>query len=1070
MIVPIKHILNETGVSQVFKLIVPAGDYEGEYIIKTPASWNEVDSIVNINEEYFNIEDFIIGNSTKLKFSEFSDPAAFNLIRNVYNEQAGDARIIFKWIAVKNGVEYDLLAENFEINFNKKSEAFEKTMLATEVELIKSEAQNKLYTREDTTIDLFDTKDLDENDIDPVTTFAIGYKKGDQILSNFYTFDISQFYFGVDGGVQSFFYSFVRADDYAFGINSNKYASWRNNDTSAGARTYQGPFIETNISLPNLKAEISNMNILVEKGIAGENFADASLFAVIRVGSNEVRKVFIKQTVSVPIPAGGTYGEIKIDNLIVELGNLNPGENLTFEIRSNVSENLKGFPLSDNTSIELTTNIESPLVKTKGIRLLEALNQIAKNYTSGEVTADSYILGPGGSFYNTSISTGMYLRGLPEVYLSQKMKTSLKDILHEGAAKLMALGYDVLDDKLIVEDIDYFFKDLRCYDLSEAQYLREGFKLEHDTSVSYNNLLFGSKKYSTEVKFDIKNFNTSAELSTPIKTNKNKLDKQTDLIIDSFKIQELIEDKSSATNDNDDDKVLIDMVEVNDVWDQGVFQNCSHSEDGGNLLLNCVSPSFDTTLIEVGNLIEIVDGYNKGTWTVLSITDSKMKLDKTTGIQVGIVDTPIRYKITSLIKNRTNEGFTVYDESIFNPQTATNIRHNPKYHLARWWSLFGSGLRKKLNTESLKVTNYKNNSEAKMEIVSSDMSNELQGQVTVGANEELLRLRDFKPTFFNGEKIEISLNKITFEQFLEIYSNWKFGPDNNRALSRGYLSCNTPYGIYDIYPFGPSAFSHNKAKNTLHIKGKVKGRSIENPILLSVIQVDRNTVTLTWDYVTEYVNPSIKIQYSLDGSNWETIHTVNNLKTATFSNDIFNGIMTGETVYFRIIATNAEFYNKVSNSLWAIWQFNDWAIKEISRTENVNCGYSYLIFEIKGTVNLSLLWQFFTSEDGGEAYVTDLSDNSNIITFTPPYTGDQITSLSLLNETKQYSIMVKNANKTSSGNLLSCTFGNILVIVEANLSIGITDLSNNEMTNILLDATTTKRYRESSTITDPEIP
>ncbi|ALR29772.1 hypothetical protein ATE47_04205 [Chryseobacterium sp. IHB B 17019] len=1064
--VPIKHILNESGVSERFKLVVPDGNYEGEYSIKKPDGWNDIDSIVNINEEFFNIEDFIIGSSTKIKFTQFSDPESFNLIRNVYNEKGGDGRIIFKWIAVKDGIEYDLLSENFEINFNKKMESFEKTMMATEIELIKSESQNKIYTREDITVDLFDTKDLDENDINPVATFPIGYKKGDKVLSNFYTFDISQFYFGVNGGVKSFFYSFVRADDSGFGINTNKYSSWRNSDTRLGARNYQGPFVETNINLPNLKAEISNMNILVEKDIAGENFADASLFAIIRVGDTEVRRVFLKQTVSVPIPAGGTYGEIKIDNAIYELGNLNPGENLTFEIISNVSENLKGFPLGDNTSIELTTNIESPLVRTKGIRLLEALNQIAKNYTSGEITADSFILGSGGSFYNTSISTGMYLRGLPEIYLSQKMKTSLKSILHEGAAKLLALGYDVMDNKLIVEDIGYFFKDLKCYDLSEKQYVREGFKLEHDNDISYNNLLFGSKKYSTEVKFDIKNFNTSAELSTPIKTNKNKFDKQTELIIDSFKIQELIEDKSSATNDNDDDKVLIDMVQVNDVWDQGVFQNCSHTEDGGNLLLNCVSPPFDTTLIEVGNLIEIVDGYNKGTWTVLEISGAKMKLDKTSGIQSGIVDTPIKYKITALVKNRTNEGFNIYSlndqPTIFSPETATNIRHNPKYQLARWWPLFGSGLRKKLNSELLKVTNYKNNSEAKMEIVTSDMSNELQGPVVVGEDETLSRMRDYKATFFTGEKIEISYDKITFEEFFDIYNNWKFGENNNRAMSRGFISCNTPYGIYDIYPFGPGAFSHSKAKNTLNIKGKVKGRSVENPILLSVIQVDRNTVTLNWDYVIDYVNPVIKIQYSLDGSNWETIHTVSNVKTATFSNNIFNGIMTGETVYFRVCVTTADFYNKVSNSLWAIWQFNDWAIKEISRTENVNCGYSYLTFEIKGTGNFEIFWSFFTSVSGGESYVTDLSDNSTVVSFAPPYPGDQTTTLSMTNETKQFSVMVKNSNKTAGGITLSCTFGNVIYPVDATLNFEITDLATGDINYWVLSAETEKRYRGNS--------
>lgn len=1067
--VPIKHILYEYGVDQIFKLSIPGGE---SHIIKQPEGWDEVESIVNINEETFNVEDFIVGSNTKLKFSEYTDKVAYDLIRSVYNSSGGDGRLIFKWIAVKDDVEYDLLGDRFELNFNKKNESFDKNYMKIEMELVKNEAVNKMYTREDTTIDLFADKDLDDNNITPVSTFNIGYKKGDQILSNFYTFDISQYKFGVNGGVKSFFYSFVRSDDYSFGTNTNNYASWKNSDTMTGGRKYQGPFVETNITLSNLKVEISNMNISVQKAIAGDNFADATLFAVIRGNNQEIRKP-ITSTVSVPLPGGGTYGEIKIDNGIFDLGNLMPGQNLTFEIISNADENLKARPLGDNTSIEITTNIESPLVKTKGVRLIEALNQIAKNYTSGVITSESFVLGMGGAFYNTSISTGMYLRGLPDIYLSQKMKTSLKAILNEGSAKLLALGYDITEDKLIVENIGYFFKDLRIYDLSEKQYLMEGFSIENDTSVSYNNLVFGSKKYSTDVKFDIKNFNTVAELSTPIKTNKNKLDKQTDLIIDSFKIQELIEDKSSSTNDNDDDKVLIDMVQVNDIWDQGVFQNCSHSQEGGSLLLSCTSPSFDTTLIEVGSSIQIVEGKNVGSWTVLSIEGAKMKVNKTSGIESGIVDTPIRYKIDALIKNRTNEGFIVDGETVFRPQTSTNIRHNPKYQMARWWPLFGSGLRKKIDSDTLKVTNYKNNSEAKVKIVGSDMTNELPGDVIVGSNEDLLRFRDFEQTFFNGEQIEITYSKVAFEEFYLIYNNWRYGEGNDRTKSRGYISCNTPFGIYDVYPFGPEAFKHNKATNTLTIKGKVKGKSVDNPVLLSVVQVDRNTVTLTWDYVVEYISPVIKIQYSLEGSNWETVHTVTNVKTATFSTSVFNSIITGTDVYFRIIAITADYYNKVSNTRLVTWAFNDWILREISRTENIGCGYSYLTLELLGTVNLEIKFTYSDLPGGGEYSAIDSDANTLAYfnsTYGPGNTNIQTETYSITSESKLIYIQLKNSDKTESGQPLNCNSGTVIYNVRSSLNIDFKDLSTGDITSLSLLSRIFKKYFDYSPDIDPEIP
>jgi hypothetical protein len=1068
--VPIKHLLNETGVDQIFKLIVPEGNYAGEYITSMPKGWNEVDSIVSINDEFFNVEDFIIGDNTKLKFTEFTDKKTFDLIRNVYNEQGGDGRLIFKWIAEKDGIQYDLLSENFEINLNKKSESFDKSMMMTEVELKKSEAQNKIYTREDTTIDLFETKDLDENDIEPVSVFDIGFKKGDRVLSNFYTYDISQrkTIYVDHQSVTKALPSFRRSNDYEFGTNTNQMCGYR--ERPFYPPISQGPFVSTNITLKNIKIEISNMSI-------GLIFRTGTLYAVINGANNSERLVPLENTI--PNPSTPAIGMINIDNKTYVLSDgLLPGESLSLEIRPSDNGEFYMTSQKTDTSIEITTDMEAPLVRTKAVRLFDAINQLAKNYSAGEITAESFILDEGGNYYDTSISTGIYLRGLPAVYLSQKLKTSLKALFQEGAAKLLALGFDVLGSKFVVEDINYFFKDLKCYDLSEKLYLNEDFKIENDPDVSYNNLMFGSKKYSTNQKFDIKNFNTVIEVNTPIKSNKNKFDKQADLIIDPYKIKEMIEDKSSSTNDNDDDKVLIDMVKVVDYWDYGVFENCTHSIVSGYLQLSCTQTSFDTTLMEVGKLVQITEGLNEGSWTILEIVDFKLKLDKTTGIQEGTNDTPIRYEITSLTKNRTIEGFTGYNNTIWSAETTTNIRYNPKYQLARWFPYFGSGLRKKISTELLKVASYKNNSEAQMTIVAPDMPNELQGEVIVGGNETLARMRDYKATFFNGEKIEVSFNKVTFEEFFDIYNNWKFGEGNDRTKSRGYISCNTPYGIYDIYPFGATAFSHNKAKNTLSIKGKVKGKSVENPVLLNVVQLDKNTVTLVWDYLVDYINPVIKIQYSLDGVNWETVHTVNNVKTATFSNLVFNSIMTGENVYFRIIASTADFYNKVSNSLGIIWQFNDWVLKEISRTENTNCGNSYLTFEVRGTVDLEITWNYEDNPGSGGYSAIDSVAGLPIAEFesTPGGFGEtdqQITTLSISNEIRSFYIHLKNA--TVGGfpepRALNCNSGNHTLYVFSMLSIDLKDLATDEVTNITLTADTLKKYfyRPPNPI-DPDLP
>ncbi|WP_294267761.1 hypothetical protein [uncultured Chryseobacterium sp.] len=1053
--VPIKHILNETGVSQIFKLVVPEGSFAGEYIMKTPDGWNEIDSIVSTDDENFSVTDFILGNSTKISVKQFTDPASFNLIQNVYNEARGDGRIIFKWIAEKNGVQYDLLKDNFEIDLNKFKTGFDSTKLKMDLEIKKREEQNKLSTREDVSVDLFAEKDLDDQDIAPVQTFEIGYKKGDKVLSNFYTYDISQPTTGqFETRYKNIFMSFVRSDDYELGDNTNKFASYLNTGGPLHSRTYQGPFIYSLIKLPNIKVEISNMNLYINKN--STQGANATLWAIFRVGETETRRKLIKSTTS--------EGQIKIDNEIFNIGDLMAGENLTFEVITNEDINIGYSPINENTSIKITSNLESPLVKTKGVRLIDGINQLVKNYTSGEMSVISNIIGIGGTYYNTSISTGMYLRGLPAIYFNQKIKTSLKNILADGAAKLMALGFDILDNKVVIEDIGYFFKDMKVYDLSERSYLSEDFSIEYDKDVVFNSMQFGSKKYSTNNKEDIRNFTTTAEFTTPIKSIKNKFDKETSLVIDEFRIQELIEDKTSSTNDNDDDLVMIDMVNLENHSDTGVFENCIHSVDGGNLLLTCNITPFDTTMISVGASIQIVEGFNAGNWTVLSIDGSKMKVNKTTGIQEGVIDTPIKYTIASLVKNRTSDGFT-NPQFIRNFETATNIRHNPKYQMARWFPYFGSGLRKKLNTEKIKVTNYKNNSEAQMEINSAALANELPGLVVVGKDETLERLRNYAGTLFNGDKITITFLRVTFQEFVTIYENWRYGENNDRMKSRGYLTLNTPLGVYDVYPFGQDAFKHSKKTNQLTINGKVRGKSVDNPILKTVIQENKNTITLTWDYVIEYVNPVIKIQYSLDGYTWVTIHEVSNVKTATFSSDAFNSILTGETVEFRIIANSADYYNKISNSLNLIWQFNDWVLREVSRIENVNCGNSYLTFEFKGTGSFEITWKYEDSPGSGGYSVLD-SETGTVIASYNSAAGlgeydEQTTGFSIANQYRTFYIQLHNATLggiSDPPKQLNCNTGNQSIPVYSGLNIEIKDLANNDITSLMITAETTKKY------------
>lgn len=1068
--IPISQLAYQMGVKNIFRLVVPDGEFQGEYdIVDQPEGWEEVDSVVDMNEDNFNVEDFIIGDNLKLKISEYTNKKIFDLIRNVYRVHGGDGRIIFKWFAVKNGIEYDLLGNNFEINMNKDNESFDKSKMLREIELIKAESQNKFVNRQETTIDLFSDKDLDNKDIVPVVAKTIGYKRGESTLTNFYVYDTTQYHSGNYASDNKFF-AFTVANR-EFGTNTNDNCGRNNFDQVSGGQWYTdlGPFVETATTLTLFKLQLSNFK--VNCYTPGRNvFPNVRLRIVYRNGVNQVAFKDLATYTEILAGSSGTehYSQITVEDESFELDNVQPNWNVNFEVIDLDGHDFRMTNLNDDCTIKLTTNIELPLVRTKGVKILDALNQIVKSSTSSEISAISNYIGEGGAFYNSAIATGIYLRGLPEVYLSNKLKTNFKDLFDDGISKIIPMGYDVLSDKVIFEDLRYFFKDIQSYDLSNREYLTEGFKIYNDEDLSYNTLLFGSKKISTKSQNDIKNFVTTSEITTTVTSKKNKFDKQTNLIIDEYKIQELIDDQTNQTNDNDDDLVLIDLVDVETLTDEGVFEDCQHLNENGKLTLKCVTRPFDTTMIEVGSTIIIKEGKNVNNSTqpvyiVESITDRKLVLNKTTGIETGVVDTLISYTLSNFTKNRTNEGFSDPVE-IRNLKLATNVRHNPKYQMFRWFPWFGSGLRKKPGTDILKTTNYKNNSLASVKIVPPEMANELQEKIVTGSDETLQHFRDQATTLFSGMLVEIPYRQIRFGEFIDIFNFWRYGINEDRNKSRGYITCNTPVGIYNVYPFGKEMFRHNPNDNTLTIKGKIKGKHVDDPVLLTVDQIDKNTVTLTWDYVDDYVYPVIKIQYSLDGINWQTINEVLNVKTTTFSSPVFDTILTGQNVKFRILVSTADYYNKISNEINIIWQYNNWILKEVSRTENTNCGYSYLTFEIRGTGDFEITWNYEDDPGGGSYSAIDSVSGSVVASFDSipgvGTTDQQITTLSISSEIRAFYIQLKNTESITlpQNRPLNCNVGNYDLLVNAAINLEIKDLSTNIITDVSVQALTEKKY------------
>ena len=814
----INHILYESGTYEIFKLEVIGSTHEGIYEIVKPEGWDEIDAEVSINEEVFNVDDFILGATNKLKFLEYNDKATFDLLKNIYEEVGNDAQVFFRWYAHNGADIVDLLGNGFELNFNKYNETFERSAKAISLELKKRDSQNKILVREDSTVDLFSEKSLDNETITPATLTDIVYKGVSRKLTNFYF--MSSIAKTAEVFPQKNFCMplFNRTDDYQFGDNTNEYAGY----VKKSKIKYPGAYLYTLQKLENISVEISNMEIMFTYFNTTYPDIDFICRKYVNIKQEPISEQILIDTPENVMISGFAYTKFKITNQTFELGDLNEGENLIFLFKNSTSNSFHIAIQDEQTSISLSLEIQTPTRKTKVLKLKEALNQLVKNYTSGASEIESTALSDGGVFANTAVTTGQFLRGVGNVpFFQKKLKTSLKSALYDGSAPLMALGFDILSDKVVVEDIDYFFKNVVNYDFTNKDFVREGYSLDNDFENSFSTLLFGSKKYSTKNKRDLMNYNTTLEATTPIITRQNKFNKKTDCIIDEYKIAELIADNSTSTNDNDDDLVLIDLVTLNNYTDSGILQDCQHSIDGGYLVLICYDPAFDLLPLKVGDNFTITDGVNAGTYGILEINRSHLKLNKTSGITEGNYNTPISFTVSNVTKNRTNEGFTALS-NIKDIRTCTNLRHNPKFQLARWFGFFGGGLNKKPSSKEIIINNYKNNGKVVLNATSPEMANELQGINKLDVNLTLQQLRLHKTPYFSGKTIEITISDVLFHEFLQCFNNWRYGNENDRTKSRGFIKVNTPDGIVDIYPFGGKAFSFDRQLNELTIKGKIK--------------------------------------------------------------------------------------------------------------------------------------------------------------------------------------------------------------------------------------------------------
>ncbi|RLJ33856.1 hypothetical protein CLU97_3345 [Chryseobacterium sp. 7] len=845
-----------------------------------------------------------------------------------------------------------MLNEDYEINFNKYVQRYGKSGKYIEFEVKKRESQNKFYARKDKPIDLFATKNIDNKDISPIEPTEGIYKESDRTLESFWFYDgfydkDDLLYYENNYGplffpTNPYFPRMRRSDDSQLGAYYEHFGSkvksiipYKNNDMVLdeewGTMLYaDGDYNDITITISNL--------IFRSRRIEDNSAKPFTMYLIKGIGNNRNNYQMLSEEVimssEVNNENGFNWAELDISKhpnatgnaenseLILTKANfpnilttLNRDEHIRIMIKNDsdyiFDQECTFFIKNTSFSIKASINAAPPSRRVEWVNLKDAIDKVSENITDNGIRIESNVLST-GIFNHQYITTGQFLRGkVFNHFLGQKkLEVSFETLFEKGASKLLGLGYDVYNGKIVVEDLQYWFKDVESYDFTDKDFIEEETFFSNDNDLCYNSIKTGSKKYSTQRQDDIKNFNTYTEVQTPIVSKGKTLDLQSELIIDEKKIQELILDNSSSTNNNDDDTILIDCIEKEGFTDRGTFKKLKHFNSGGFLWIQQYEQGWDTIpIVPNQNLSIINSSLNQGTYKILEITPTKIKLNKTNNIETGEGFAEIEYRFTSsVIKSRVglaDEGF-ITAINVLNPNTSSNLLHNPKYQLARWYPFFSGMLEKKKDTELLKTLKYKNNGKVKIETKPELYGFGIRGEITLEDNVTLGAMRSQRNSFFTNGMQTVRLSGVTFYEYMSFMNNWRYGKlesgSFNRETSRGYVSVKLHDEIIKIYPFGNGSIKYYNKDNELEIAGKIK----------SNIQSQVPYIRLRWNDLYGGTDDKFCLQ---NQCTYNIFVQVSDLKSNVVSVEIYKKINDGDWLLFTSNTINNTFSDSVTNKI-----------------------------------------------------------------------------------------------------------------------------------------------------------
>lgn len=606
-----------------------------------------------------------------------------------------------------------------ELDFENRGRKYDNSRYL-EFTVIQNAAKQKIKRLQETVVDIFKDKDLDGNDITPLTPKKMLLKAKpitnvsewkttgrEKLIAAYSTTinggDISQQGFAVNNASTSISYAIENSLSYL----------------TPSARLYiaiDAPLVE-NFSYIYAKNELTNVKVdltdIVAKSYGGYGSegllctnGEGYVKFVIRVGSNistidqeyEIYRRdfgFVENSPEVDFPTSYSV-TIPVIPQGKRLYIYALARTFNFEFAGSAA----GFATYDvkiafksmNVKITATSTAVNSVIQ--GTRYIELFEQNIKSMNGFPVVSPRYQLG--GSFWDNFATTGKGIRG----FASNTFPVNFKD-LSKGLSELCA-DYQILSDRVFITQYDGFYpnREIGVFESVPG----DMFETMYNTRYTLINFNYRYNRYEQDrdEKNTVDAVHTETQYKLPNKKTEGKRDVEVPQRRDPFGIEsdrrQGISTKDSTALSGDDDLSLIDLIEMSPgtvgsinqtllmrINEDGKLQILNNDSNGNGIGFNWNLQGF-----KIGDVFTITFGQNIGSYIVYTIENTVLTLTPIGFTPAFDGDAYIKcefYYTDVQFVNRTNEGFTLI-ENLSSGDNFSNLQYTIRRNLKYWeWFL-----------------------------------------------------------------------------------------------------------------------------------------------------------------------------------------------------------------------------------------------------------------------------------------------------------------------------------------------------------------------------------------------